>query len=325
MLRTGFWEPPDSPVPDLEEKARDGLLHADEDEMAAYYVAEDKAFRVDQDGFKGPEIDPDHRLPRILNVGDSCTFGVGVYDYPTAIRRALNANGPRAEVVNGGVQGYAPKNVIYELDRYLALKPEIVTIYLGWNALFMSNPWPDAWENRLRSIWLAKKAWEAVMSRIEGHRARALRLRRKTLVPRRDDPGVAALDDYVPPFMPRIERIIEAFEDAGSQVVLVTLPGLFSMDEDPTPRALELGHLPEFTNNPFVLAKLTERYNDALRRLAKRRKLQLIDLAKWAAKNLRPRDAYFTDSVHMRVPAQGRVGIFMAKRLSAMIEDRQRP
>lgn len=60
-----------------------------------------------------------------------------------------------------------------------------------------------------------------------------------------------------------------------------------------SPKALNVGHLPYFTENPFVLAKLTERLNVALRGLAERRGFGLIDFEAWSIQALQPRDIFF--------------------------------
>ena len=60
---------------------------------------------------------------------------------------------------------------------------------------------------------------------------------------------------------------------------------------------------------------LCERYNDALRRLADRRGLQLIDLETWGLAALKPRDEYFQDSVHLRDDGQAMLGRHMADEL----------
>ena len=83
----------------------------------------------------------------------------------TSIRSSdLNSRGIAVEVVNGGVEGYSSRNVLFEIERYKALKPEIVTLYIGWNSLFFYVPWKDAWENQLCGIWLFKRASWALRS-----------------------------------------------------------------------------------------------------------------------------------------------------------------
>ena len=272
--------------------------------------------QINKHGFKGPELDSSHRRLRILALGDSTTFGTGIHDYPRVLENSLNDRGIAAEVINGGVEGYAPRNVLLEMDHYKALKPEIVTLYIGWNALFSNVPWKDAWENKLRGVWLYKRASRTIRAIVGDQQAFAMKMYNRTLKPDVASTEVQSLHDYSPPFMNRIEKIIDDFETIGTRVVLVTLPGLFTMSVKPSPRALKIGHLPYFTENPFVLAKLTERYNAALRALAKRRRLDLVDLAKWSVQALRPREEFFSDSVHLTARGLDKIGAFMTDQLA---------
>ena len=275
-----------------------------------------KIIRVNPDGFRGPDLDKTHARPRILALGDSTTFGTGGTDYPRRIERILNLRGIPVEVVNGGVEGYFPRNLNYEINRYKSLKPEIVVLYIGWNSLFSEVPWDTAWQNRFRGIWLYEQANKVITSMVNDPREFAMRMYNRELKPVPDSGNVEALETYTPPFMGRVERLIDEFESIGTRVVLVTLPGLFTMTLKPSRRALKIGHLPIFTSNPFVLAKLTERYNIALRGLAKRRGAGLIDLENWSTKALQPRDAYFSDSVHLTPKGLNLIGTFMAEQLS---------
>jgi len=68
-------------------------------------------------------------------------------------------------------------------------------------------------------------------------------------------------------------------------------------------------------DNPFVLATITERYNQALRKLADDSYLNVIDLEEWSRRALRPRDTYFTDSVHLTEEAEELIGKYMADQL----------
>lgn len=272
-------------------------------------------FRINADGFKGPELDKTHTRPRILALGDSTTFGSGVRDYPRRLETVLNQRGIPVEVVNGGVEGYSPRNLLYEIERYKALNPEIVILYIGWNALYSDNPWKDTWENRLRILWLYKHALRTLNVMFYGAHDYAKKMYNRELKPFPESPDVKALEAYTPPFMDRIEKIIDEFKTIGTRVTLVTLPGLFTLSVSPSPKALKIGHLPEFTENPFVLAKLAARYNIALRNLAARDGLDVIDLEKWSLKALRPRDAFFSDSVHLTARGQEMIGVFMADTL----------
>lgn len=276
-------------------------------------------FQVNANGFKGPELDRTHTRPRILALGDSTTFGIGAMDYPRSMEVSLNRRGIPVEVVNGGVEGYSSQNVLNEIERYKALKPEIVTLYIGWNSLFFYVPWKDAWENRLRIVWLYKRASRTLRAMIGNPQAFANKMYNRSLTPDLSSPEVKRLRDYTPPFMDKIESLIDEIESVGTRVVVVTLPGLFTISADPSPEALKIGHLPQFTENPFVLAKLTERYNIALRALAKRRDLGLVDLEEWSVQALRPREAFFSDSVHLTPRGLDMIGAFMADKLANQI------
>lgn len=86
--------------------------------------------RINAQGFKGPDLDQTHSRVRILTIGDSCTFGTmfDEYSYPRALERELARLGKPVEVVNGGVEGYGPANVLGRIDEFKALRPEITTL-----------------------------------------------------------------------------------------------------------------------------------------------------------------------------------------------------
>jgi lysophospholipase L1-like esterase len=101
--------------------------------------------------------------------------------------------------------------------------------------------------------------------------------------------------------------------------VILTLPGLYRIGETPSPQALAQGHLPQYTDNPFVLAKLTERTNEALRALARRRGFALVDLALFADRAFIPRDAWFNDSVHLSKQGLVAIGAFVADEIRPLL------
>jgi lysophospholipase L1-like esterase len=88
------------------------------------------------------------------------------------------------------------------------------------------------------------------------------------------------------------------------------------MDEAPDARALAKGHLPVFTDNPYVLARMVERYNDSLRELARARGLTLVDLDAWGRKALEPRAEHFFDAVHLYERGQRLIGLHLAATLA---------
>ena len=113
-----------------------------------------------------------------------------------------------------------------------------------------------------------------------------------------------------------METIVREMRAAGTKVVLLTLPGLYTSDAPISEKALKIGHLPSFTDNPYVFAKMTEGYNAALRRLAERDDVQVIDLESWSRSALTPRDRYFADTVHLHEDGQELLGAYLAEQLA---------
>ncbi len=276
--------------------------------------------RINKSGFKGEEIDFGHTRPRILALGDSITFGLGKVDYPKIMGNKLLNQGIQVEVINAGVEGYSSQSVLLEMDHYKPLKPEIALLFIGWNDLFSRTPWPEALENQFKIVWLLKKATRALKMVLGNAQGQARTLYYRDIKPVRNHADVTGLDSFTPPVLDQINQIISEFESIGTGVVLVTLPGLFTMRADPSPKALKIGHLPYFTDNPFVLAKLTERYNVALKTLAERREVDIIDLDKWSWEALRPRESFFYDSVHLTAPGLERIGAYLAEQIAGRLK-----
>ena len=61
---------------------------------------------------------------------------------------------------------------------------------------------------------------------------------------------------------------------------------------------------------------MAERYNDALRNLAAKHDLDLVDLDRWARRELVPPERFFFDSVHLWEEGQARVGAYLAATLA---------
>ena len=273
---------------------------------------------INGDGFKGPEIDQRHSKIRILTLGDSCTFGTlfDKFSYPRTLEQELRVRERDVEVINGGVEGYGPKNVLARIAEYKALRPEMTTIYLGWNALYDESEWEQR-HQRLYAAKLVRKAYQKLLPGNETTKALALYGKPKRV--NRHAEEVKDLEDYVPSFMHDVEAIVKELQSVGSRVVILTIPGLYSMDEEPSEKALKIGHLPEFTDNPFVLAKMSLRYNRELRDLAQRYHLYGVDLEEWSKTALRPRDSYFFDSVHLYEEGQVLLGQFLAEQLLPLL------
>jgi lysophospholipase L1-like esterase len=89
-------------------------------------------------GFRSASpIEAPKRRFRVLALGDSCTFGLGVQDaesWPAQLEGLLQVSGLDVEVVNAGVPGYTAYQGWRVLEtRGLTLEPDAVLVTFGFN------------------------------------------------------------------------------------------------------------------------------------------------------------------------------------------------
>lgn len=278
--------------------------------------------RVNRDGYRGPEIDPTHAKPRIIMTGDSVTFGILAPEsspYPRVVESELAAANLSVEVVNAGVEGYGADQVLMRADEFLALDPQIVTVLIGWNGI-VTAPRPEPalvrWmDDHLASVRAVRRLPKLLASRAGTSSDWMTSARAASL----DDPDLDVLEDYRPRPTRSVREFTKRMQAAGVDVVLFTLPGLYVMDQQPTERAMSFGFVTPWSNNPYVLARITEIYNDELREVARETGAHLIDLDAWSRDALAPRDEYFFDSVHLTDPGLRLMGQEIARQMVPII------
>ena len=99
-----------------------------------------------EDGFIGPRV-PKERTPGVLRIaalGDSCTQW-GDPPYPELLRARLETSVGATEALNAGVAGYSStQGRIHFQHDVLPYRPDIVTIYFGWNDHWTKNAHTDS-------------------------------------------------------------------------------------------------------------------------------------------------------------------------------------
>ena len=103
-----------------------------------------------------PPFEKEKTKFRILALGDSCTFGVGVEDHqtwPAQLQRILADRTMETEVINAGVPGYTAFQGKRTLESSgLALEPDLVLISFGFNDA-------DVWASRGDEATAEELAW----------------------------------------------------------------------------------------------------------------------------------------------------------------------
>ncbi len=282
---------------------------------------DDVILQINSSGFVGPELDETRTRRRVLCLGDSCTFGslFNQHCYSRVMEREFAQLGHEIEVVNGGVEGYSPRHVLQRIDQFKALQPDVTTIYLGWNALYSDKELAvvvGGVKYRFATLLLASKAWNKVGSWGSGQQQDAMQQYAKQKESSGDSALFAALERHsFSSILSDVEQIVDEMQSVGSRVVLLTLPALFVPDEVPSSEALSAGHLPHFTNDPRVVAKIVAVYNRRLRDMAAKRGLQVVDLETWGKSNLQPREQFFFDTCHLFEEGQQMLGQKIARDL----------
>ena len=103
-------------------------------------------FRVHTfDSLRSPIVEAPKQRLRILALGDSCTFGLGVDDHvtwPSQLERILRQLGWDVDVINSGVPGFtAWQGRRYLESEGLRLQPDVVVFCFGFND-------EDTWASR---------------------------------------------------------------------------------------------------------------------------------------------------------------------------------
>jgi lysophospholipase L1-like esterase len=261
---------------------------------------------INSDGFVGKELEPEgDDLWRIVTVGDSCTYGGGhkTDTYPAMLGEMLDRQEPRGlryEVVNAGVSGLNSELALRRLrSKVVALKPDVVTIYIGWNDLMKVDPLSqggaEKWASVARMIddlWLIKGMRKLIFFHLRGN----------LWTPKTGpESRTGRFADFEPSFYERnLLEMVEAVRGMGSHAVLLTLPTV--VKPDMTLSDLERAKVifPYFQSAYGVgdLLDLIDAYNRVIRRVAAREDVPLVELSGSFAK-IEDTPRYFIDTMHL--------------------------
>lgn len=276
---------------------------------------------INSRGFVGAEFEDPRSagVVRIVTIGDSCTFGGGsqLSSYPGQLEFRLNEAGVhRYQVINAGIEGLNSELALRRLvTKILPLKPDIVTVYIGWNDLMKFDP---AGQHEVPGLavvgrtmdrfWLIKALRKLVFYYIRPH----------VYSPVTGPPSrTGAFKSYRPAvFEDTLRTLIETARNAGAQVVVMTLPSVVSSDMTPEEVRRFNVIFPYFQSAYAVgdFVDLIAAYNHSIDRIAVEQGVMLVDLA--TEINGRPdRRELFFDTMHPNQKGLKLVASILADRL----------
>ncbi len=226
---------------------------------------EGRTYHINSMGLRGDEISKTGNLPRIITLGNSCTFGWGIPDGRTYAEQLESLLDYRYEVINGGIPGYTSYQGKIFFERYLVkLKPQIVTILYCWNDHWAAaSQIPDKDQkfppqfildiqnffSRFDTYRMMKKLW---LSSIEQNP--------DSLFNRQSPVYRVGPSDYYA----NLTEICRTARSNGIEPILLTSP---------------IPHLDLLPPGLAGMYRFHQRYNDIIRRVAADTEVGLVDLA----------------------------------------------
>jgi len=270
-----------------------------------YTLRNGHEFRINSKGFVGPEFDshPQAGVYRIIAVGDSCTFTTGIWNiaYPAVLESLLNStkNEVKYEVINAGIEGYNSSFALERIkDEIIGYRPQLVTIYVGWNDLMKINPDSESYTGKYSTF-------AAILD--QSYIVKALKkLIFVDLRPLLFQPSVAAnapdahaYDKFVPSLYQRnLEAMIKLLRQNDIKVVLFTLPTVVS--HGMTRHQLQKHNVffPYFAGSYSVdrFLSLHAAYNHVIRSVGQKYGVPVVDLD--GTFNRENKEELFWDTMH---------------------------
>ncbi len=95
---------------------------------------EGRTYRINSFGLRGKEISKEKNKPRIVTLGNSCTFGWRIDSNLTYTAKLEKLLEHKYEIINAGIPGYSSyQGKSFFETELVKLKPDYVLILFGWN------------------------------------------------------------------------------------------------------------------------------------------------------------------------------------------------
>lgn len=265
-------------------------------------LSDGRHIRINSKGFISAEFadkKPDG-VYRIFTLGDSCTFG-GDWDvsYAAFLGKRLSTGSQKFEVINAGIEGYNSEYALGRLkDDILKYSPDLVTIYIGWNDLMKQSP--NNMSGTGQVTWLGRALSSSYiykgLSKVMFFYARPALVKPQV---RGEESDYHVFDAFVPAtYEENVSAMVSLLRNQNVSVVLMTRPTALtrSMTEDDVHKQnIFFPFFPEAYSVPRLLS-LHGAYNNAIRRVAERLQVPLLDLDEEF--NRQDKKPLFWDTMH---------------------------
>lgn len=284
-------------------------------ELKPGYATDD--IRVNSRGFRGEDID-DGWTTKIACLGGSATFGsLGENTtYPYALRAVLTEeiDGCPFEVVNAGVTGHSTYNMRFRIERILDVRPDLVIILAGEEDLYMENI------SRYRDNRQTFSSYWHIESQRNIHVHLWSLLRETTgFADRKPFPLSYSPKEFAPyNFEYNLTRIIGCIRKGRVQTALVTVPRLLTNDVSRmTKEDRKRINMPDFLEESDLdgLNALCGAYDAAIRVVARKNDVPLIDAARLFEETDTPRGYLFENMFNLTPEGNRMLGAFIARNL----------
>ena len=258
---------------------------------------------INSKGFRGKEFNREKKADviRIIAMGDSVTFGITpeTCPYSVQLQELFNQKySNKVEVINAGVEGYSSEYVLKRLKYdILQYKPDIITVYVGWNDLYAVNPLSPLNYKKfsglarfLNNFYLYKAFRRVIFLSIKP------KIEQKFM----NNTYNQNIEDIYQKFEPviykgNLRKIIETARENQIKLVLINLASILS--DKMAEGDIKKVHYPCFTSDIEKLKMLQDRYNKAIEDIVKEEQVTLIDLNK-AINQISDKGRLFFDTMH---------------------------
>jgi lysophospholipase L1-like esterase len=279
--------------------------------------------RINSKGFVGVEFSDvkPAGIYRVFAVGDSCTFA-GDWDvsYSAFLGKMLNADRPRYEVINAGIEGSNSEYALGQIrDDILKYSPDLVTIYIGWNDLMKVSP--SNMSSSGRVTWLGVVLNHSYL--YKGLSKVMFFYIRPILMP----PGLSGeesefhvFDRFVPvTYEENVAAMVAMLRERNVRVLLMTRPTVLTRNMSAEDLRIQHVFFPWFPEAYSVprFRSLHDAYNNSIRRLAARLQVPIVDLDE--VFNRQDKRTLFWDTMHPSKEGHELIAATLAPRVRELL------